>query len=269
MIATIKSEWRKNRFRPALLIGTALIGALPMVGYGVYWFQATHPGNSAEPVPLANLYPDNFLGFALSVSFPLGAAMAIVLGAIIAGSDYGWGTLKTALTQGPGRLKFWLGRFVVFSVWMALMAGAIFAVAAACSIVVALFESQPIAWPALDLIARTFGSVCLILVANGTIGLALGVAVRQSATALGIGLVYFLSIEGITLRFVDSLDNGAYQWIGKLFIDQNASALLQHFIANMPIAPTIGVGQAVAVLCAYAVALTAVAGALIRMRDVT
>ena len=269
MIATIKSEWRKNRFRPALLIGTALMAALPIVGYGVYWFQATHPGNSAQPVPLANLYPDNFLGFALSVSFPLGAAMAIVLGAIVAGSEYGWGTVKTTLTQGPGRLTVWLGRFIVFTMSMGLLTMAIFVIAAACSVVVALFEGQAISWPALDLISREFGSVWLILVANGTVGLALGVAIRQSATALGIGLVYFLSIEGITLRFVDSLDKGAYQWIGKLFIDQNASALLQHFITNMPIAPTIGVGQAVAVLCAYAVALTAVAASFVRLRDVT
>jgi ABC-type transport system involved in multi-copper enzyme maturation permease subunit len=269
MIATIKSEWRKNRFRPALLIGTALMGALPIVAYAVNWFQATNPGNSERPVTLASLYPDQFLNNALGASFPLGAAMAIVLGAIIAGSDYNWGTLKTVLMQGPGRLSFWAGRLVVFSAWMAIITIVVFAVAAACSTVVALFEAHTITWPAFELIAKGFGAIWLILIVNGTIGLALGVVIRQSATALGIGLVYFLSVEGILLRFVDGLNNGSYQWIGKLFVDQNASALLQHLVTNMPVAPTIGVAQAILVLAAYGLGLTALAAGFLRMRDVT
>lgn len=269
MIATIKSEWRKNRFRPALLIGTALMVALPILGYAVNWYQAWNPGNSDHPVPLASLYPDQFVGIALSASFPLGAAMAIVLGAIIAGSDYNWGTLKTVVTQGPGRLTFWAGRVIVFTVWMGIIAALVFALSAASSTVVALFEGQAITWPGIDFIAKALGSVWLILAVNGTIGLALGVALRQSAVALGIGLVYFLSIEGIALRFIDSWSNGSYEWIGKLFVDQNASALLQHLDANLPIAPAISAEQAIAVLCVYAVGLTAVAAGFLRLRDVT
>jgi ABC-2 type transport system permease protein len=269
MIASIKSEWRKNLFRPALLIGTALMGALPILGYAVNWYQATNPGNSDQPVPLASLYPDQFVGTALSASFPLGAAMAIVLGAIVAGSEYNWGTLKTVLTQGPGRLTFWAGRAIVFTAWMGIIAVLVFVLSATCSAVVASFEGEAITWPALDLVAKSFGSIWLVLAVNGTIGLALGVAMRQSAVALGIGLVYFLSIEGIALRFIDSWNNGSYQWIGKLFVDQNASALLQHFVVNLPIAPAIGVTQAIAVLCAYAIGLTAVAAVFLRLRDVT
>jgi ABC-type transport system involved in multi-copper enzyme maturation permease subunit len=269
MIATIKSEWRKNRFRPAMLASMAVMAVLPVLGYGVLWYEATHPGNSDHPVMLASLYPDQFVVVALSATFPLGAALAIVLGALVSGSDYNWGTLETVLTQGPSRVTYWAGRVVVFAFWVALTTVASFVTAALSSTIIAIAEGHAITWPALDVVIKAAAAIWLILLANGTIGLALGVAIRQSAMALGIGLVYFLSVEGIALRFIDSLNNGAYQWVGNLFIDQNAYALLQHFFADVTARLPITESQSVAVLVTYAVALTAVGAALLRQRDVT
>jgi hypothetical protein len=34
MIATIKAEWRKSRFRPAFLVSSGLIGAITVLVYG-------------------------------------------------------------------------------------------------------------------------------------------------------------------------------------------------------------------------------------------
>lgn len=268
MIASIKAEWRKNRSRPALLVGTGVMLALPVLGYAVLWYQALNPGNSDHPVTLASLYPDQFVVVALSATFPLGAALGIVLGALIAGSEYGWGTLKTVLTQGASRLDFWAARVAVFAVWMGVMTAGAFLTSAGSSAVVAVVEGDPVTWPGLDVVTKAAGAIWLILLANGAIGLALGVAIRQAAMALGIGLVYFLSVEGIVLRFVDSLSNGSYQWIGNLFVDQNAYALLQHFFADVVSRLPIGETQSVAVLIAYAIGLSTVAGALVQRRDV-
>jgi ABC-type transport system involved in multi-copper enzyme maturation permease subunit len=267
MIATIKAEWRKNRVRPAFLVGAALVAGLTVLFYGVGWYQATHPGNSDHPVVLATLYPDQFVLGVLGAGFPLGAALAIVIGALVAGSEYGWGTLKTSFTQGPGRLTVWAGRCAVFMVWMGFITAALFATGAAASSVVALGEGHTITWPAVDQIVKGFGTIWLILAANGAIGLALGAVMRQSAAALGIGLVYLLSVEGIALRFIDSLSNGAYQWVGKLFVDQNAGALLQSFSPAASSAP-IGPHEATAVLFAYLFALLVVAAGFLRLRDV-
>jgi hypothetical protein len=66
--------------------------------------------------------------------------------------------------------------------------------------------------------------------------------------------------------------DGAYKWIGNLFVGQNATALLQSFTSpafGRSLAPAIGADQAVLVLAAYFVGLMVVAAGLLRLRDVT
>ena len=267
MIATIKAELRKTIRRPALLVGSGLVGGVVALVYGVLWYQATHPSSAEHPVSLVTLYPQDFVLNVLGAGYPLGAALAIVLGALVAGSEYSWGTVKTMFTQGPGRLTVWMGRTIVFMGWTGLMTLVLFAVGAACSVVVAYFEGHAVVWPAAVDIAKGAGAIWLIFAANGAIGLALGVFFRQSAAALGVGIVYLLGVEIIVVRFVDALSNGAYKWIGDLFVGQNSSALLQSFAPHSN--ASIGAEQALIVLAAYVVGLIVVAAGLQRVRDVT
>jgi ABC-type transport system involved in multi-copper enzyme maturation permease subunit len=274
MIATIKSEWRKNRLRPAFLVASGMIGAITVLFYSLDWYQALHPAatNRGGAVNILTLYPDQFVNAVMGAAFPIGAAIAIVVGAIYAGSEFGWGTLKTMFTQGPGRLSVWAGRLILFSVWMGIMTVVLFAAGAAMSVVVASFQGVSITWPALVDIAKGLGAIWLILTVNGTIGIALGVLIKQSAAALGAGLIYVLAVEIIAVRFIDSLSNGAYQWIGNLFVNQNATALASSFTSpafGRAVAATISANQAVLVLAAYAIGLAIVAAGLLRMRDVT
>jgi ABC-2 type transport system permease protein len=273
MIATIKAEWRKNRFRPAFLVSSGVIAAITVLVYAVNWYQALNPSaGDRSPVSLLTLYPDQFVNNVMGAGFPLGAAMAIVLGALIAGSEYSWGTMKTTLTQGPGRLTTWFGRVAVFAAWMGILTVILFAMGAAASVVVASLEGHAIAWPAAVDIAKGIGAIWLVFAVNGAIGLALGTLIRHSAAALGIGLIYVLAVEILAVRFIDSINSGAYKWIGDLFVGQNATALLQSFTSpafGRTLAPSIGAEQAVLVLGAYLVGLVIVAAALIRQRDVT
>jgi ABC-type transport system involved in multi-copper enzyme maturation permease subunit len=267
MIATIKAELRKTIRRPALLVGSGLVGGVVVLVYGVLWYQATHPGSAERPVSLATLYPENFVSNVVGAGYPLGAALLIVLGALIAGSEYSWGTVKTLFTQGPGRTAVWGGRSLVFLAWTAFMSVILFAVGAACSVVVAGFEGHAIAWPAAADIAKGVGAIWLIFAVNGSLGLALGVLLRQSAAALGVGIVYLLGVEIIVVRFIDALNNGAYKWVGDLFVGQNSSALLQSLAHRSP--ATISAEQAVIVLGAYLVSLAVVAAGVQLRRDVT
>jgi ABC-2 type transport system permease protein len=274
MIATIKAEWRKNRFRPAFLVSSGLIAGITVLIYGVSWYQALHPGTGDRRgiASIAALYPDQFVNAVMGAGFPLGAAIAIVLGALVAGSEYSWGTMKTTLTQGPGRLTTWFGRVVAFEAWMGILTLVLFVVGVASSVVVASFQGHTIAWPAAVDIVKGLGAMWLVFAVNGAIGLALGVLIRHSAAALGVGLIYVLAVEVLLVRFVDSLNNGAYQWIGNLFVNQNATALTQSFHSpafGSSVAPSIGAEQAVLVLFAYFAGLIIIAAALIRQRDVT
>ena len=273
MIATIKAEWRKNRLRPAFLVASGTLGALTVLFYLLNWYSALHPAAADRgSVSILTLYPDQFVNQVMGAAFPIGAAITIVVGAIYAGSEFGWGTLKTMFTQRPGRLSVWVGRVAVFAVWMAILTVVLFAGGAVMSVVVASFQGYAIAWPAAVDIAKGMGAIWLIFAVNGTIGMALGVLIRQSAAALGVGLIYVLAVEIIAVRFIDSINNGAYKWIGNLFVNQNATALAQSFTSpafGRTAAATIGAEQAVLVLVAYAVGLAIVAAGLLRLRDVT
>src|SRR5260370_1363481 len=106
MIATIKAEWRKNRFRPAFLVSSGLIAGITVLIYGLSWYQALHPGTGERRgvVSILTLYPDQFVNNVMGAGFPLGAAIALVLCALIACSEHSWRTTKTTLTHGPRRL---------------------------------------------------------------------------------------------------------------------------------------------------------------------
>jgi ABC-type transport system involved in multi-copper enzyme maturation permease subunit len=269
MIASIRAEWRKNRFRPALLVAMGLIAGLTVLVYSSNWYLATHPGAGERAISITALYPDQFVNNVMGAGFPLGAAMAIVLGAILAGSEYSWGTLKTLFTQGPGRLTTWVGRMAVFTVWMGILTAILFVFGAGYSALIALVNGHTVVWPAAADIAKGFGAIWLIFLVNGAIGMALGVLARQSAAAIGIGVVYLLSVEIIAVRFIDSVSNGDYKWVGNLFVGQNANALIAHLSG----APTHGISisaeQAVLVMFAWLAGLLAVAAGLQRVRDVT
>src|SRR5438270_13404384 len=189
MIATSKAEWRKSRFRPAFLVAGGVMAGITALVYSLNWYLAVHPNAAGDrAVNIATLYPDQFVNNVMGAAFPIGAAMAIVVGAIFAGSEYGWGTMKTMFTQGPGRLTVWAGRLVVFGFWMLILTLVLFAVGAISSVVIAAFQGHAITWPAAFDLAKGIGAIWLVLMVNGTIGLALGVLIRQPAAALGIGL---------------------------------------------------------------------------------
>jgi ABC-type transport system involved in multi-copper enzyme maturation permease subunit len=274
MIATIKAEWRKNRFRPAFLVTSGLLAALTVFAYGANWYLALHPnvGQRDGGVNILTLFPDQFVNNVMGAGFPIGAAMAIVLGAIYAGSEYSWGTLKTLLTQRSGRVTTWIGRVVVFEIWMAILTLVLFAVGAASSVVVASFQGHAIAWPALVDLAKGAAAIWLIFSVNGALGMGLGTLFKNSAAALGVGLVYLFALQVIFVRFVDSINNGAYKWIGDLFDGQNTNALLHTFTSaafGPHTALSIAPERAVTVLAVYLAAFLVIAAGLLRQRDVT
>lgn len=273
MIATIKAEWRKNRMRPAFLVSAGLIAGVVALLYSVEWYQAVHPSGAADrAISLLTLFPDQFVNNVMGAGFPLGAAMALVLGALVAGSEYSWGTLKTVFTQGPGRLTALAGRLVVFEAWMGIMTVILFAVGGAYSVVIASFEGHTIVLPAAIDIAKGFGAIWLVLAVNGALGIALGVLFRQSAAALGVGLIYVTVLQIVVVRFITGFNGGTYKWLADWFDGQNASALLQSFASpafGRATVPSIGAEQAVLVLVAYLAFFIVVSAALLRQRDVT
>jgi ABC-2 type transport system permease protein len=275
MIGTMRAEWRKLAHRPANLIAAGGVLAVVALIYSVSYVEYTWPvaGQAAQAARLKEgIYPHDLIQNLMNGVIPLGAAMALVLGALATGSEYGWGTIKTILTLGPGRIQTLVARLAAAAVGVALLTALYYGAGAVASLVVAVVDGHAVVWPAAIDLVKAVGATWLVLYTFGLLGMALGFVFRQAAAAVGLGLVYLVVVEVIVSRFITGFHGGDYQWIAKGLSGANATALVQSFgqvLADpRAAAPLVGGTQAVATLAVYAVAFALASAALLRWRDV-
>ena len=266
MISVIKAEFRKYVRRPAIRAVVALVALLVALNYGISLAGLIDPSFApGTGIDVKALYPDQFVNEATG-AVGIAAAMAMISGALMAGSDYTLGTLKTALTQRVGRLTTVAGRVTTYLLFTAFLTLVILGMSVAGSLIVASYEHHGVAWPVAVDVAKGFGAIWLALSTSGALGLFLGTLFRQPAVALGVGLVYGLALQVLVVQFVASINNGAYKWLADLFEGRNTNALMQSFggVAHTDISAT----RAVTVLFVYIVLYVIATAALVRQRDV-
>jgi ABC-2 type transport system permease protein len=160
-----------------------------------------------------------------------GGAIMMVLGAIIAGNGYGWGTWKTVFTQGPSRVATVLGSMSAMVLLVAGLVVATLLTDVAMALGVAGLESQPVTWPAASALLQSIGGALLVMVMWALAGYFLGVVARGPAVSVGLGLVWALVIEQLLRGVGTSL---------------NAVAVFTHFLpgtaAGSLIGSIVGVG---------------------------
>ncbi len=133
-------------------------------------------------------------------------------------------------------------------------------------------DGHAIAWPAAIDIFKALGATWLILYLYGLLGMALGLLFRQSAAAVGVGLIYLVVVETILTKFITGFHGGDYQWVVKGLSGANATALVQSFgqmlVDPKTPPPLVGGTHAVLTLAAYGVAYVIVSATVLRRRDV-
>jgi len=280
MINSFAADWRKLRQRPAVwILGGIMLVALLLFAYVIPWLQLWFPSSTFKPNPgqtveqmKAALYPINFVKNSVSAVGIVGSILTLILGALVAGSEFSWGTVKTIYTQRPGRLQTLAGQIGVVSVIAAIFTIVFYLVAAVASVTIALGNNVTITWPAAIDILKALGATWLIFESWSLFGIALAWLFRQSALAIGLGLAYVLAIEGIVVRLLGGFNIGWVTTIEKGFLGQNANSLIQSLgqLVTPPgtPAPLVSAGQAVLVLAVYSVVFAAIASLVVRTRDV-
>jgi len=227
-------------------------------------------GRSRESL-LADLLPAAVPEILLQGMPMFGGALMMVLGAIVAGNGYGWGTWKTVFTQGPSRTASAGGSLVAVTIFVIGTVFSTLALFTVVSVTIALTESQPVVWPgAGDLITSALAGI-LVLEMWALAGFALGTAARGPALSVGLGLVWALVIENL-LRGVGAL-LGPVEAFTQVLPGTAAGSLVGSLIGVQPggapgVLDVLSGTQATVTVLAYAVGLTLLVIALVRRRDV-
>jgi ABC-2 type transport system permease protein len=236
---------------------------------------ALDPGDS--PGGLEQFLPGSLAGNLLE-GFPFfGGVFALMLGVFALGSEYGWDTLRTLLSQRPGRLRVLGAKLAALGLVLIPFVLTLFAAGAVASYVIAQIEGAPVSWPSAWLLLRAAGGAWLIMAAWTALGVLLGVLTRGTSLAIGVGILYALVIEGLLSAFAGSVS--ALEPLTEVFLRANGYSLatalgasIESIEASGPGAfggPFVGSAQAVAALAALIGAFVALTGVLLRRRDIT
>jgi ABC-type transport system involved in multi-copper enzyme maturation permease subunit len=279
VLAAFGAEWLKMRKRPAVwVLGGVLVGLVILISLillaalaSLSRNAAAAPGFNAEALK-QTLYPAHFVQSALNnlSGNGLDGAIALIVGVLAYGSEYGWGTLKTVFTQRPGRLATVAGKVGALAVVLAAYVVLVFAASAVSAIGMAAYFGAASPWPGPIDVARGMLAGWLIMGMWAALGMLLSVLFRQSALAIGLGLVYAVVLENLLFALLSQ-----FSWVQALqrgFPGANATALVRSFglvarTTNTP-PPVADATQAALVLAGYLLIFVALTGALLRRRDV-
>jgi ABC-type transport system involved in multi-copper enzyme maturation permease subunit len=225
---------------------------------------------AAEQV-LASTLPENLVLNSID-GFPVFAgAIALILGALVVGNEYNWGTLKTVLIQRSGRMSLYVSKLATLAVAMLCIVFATFAMNALTSSVIASIESEAINWPSLGELIQGFGAGFLIAAMWCLLGAALAVLFQSLALPIGLGLVWALAIENL-IRSVAAPLLDSFDTLQKGLPGVNAGSLVAALGGQTGETPGIVAAvdgtQATLVLMTYAVAFALIAGFVLLRRDV-
>ncbi len=280
MIGVFAAEWLKLRKRTAtFVIGVIWIALILLLEYLVaYTFSKSAPRPrtgvaSFNPKAIIDaLLPHNLVHYLVPGNITLGGALALILAALLEGSEFGWSTLKTLFTQRPTRLSVFAGKLLALLLLLVLFVVLAFVTAATGCLIVAAGEHAPINWPPPGDIMTGAGAMLLVFAAWASVGVGLAVLVRSTALAVGIGLVYMLVVEGLINAF--AARNGVVKAIGNGLLGTNANALVASFRTTVSggrvtAVSSVDVGQAALTLSSYIVVFVLLAALLLLRRDVT
>jgi ABC-2 type transport system permease protein len=202
--------------------------------------------------------------------FPVfGGAIALVFGALVVGSEYGWGTLKTVFVQHPGRLQVTSGTLLALALMQIAFVLAVFLPGVMCSFVVASVENTPVVWPSALDFAQGLGAAWLILTMWGMLGALLAALLRGATLAIGLG-VFYLLIERLLAGFANLSD--IVSAVSKALPGTNAGSLTAALAPSSTtpgVAAAVGTTQALLVMVDYLAAFVLVGIAPVLRRDVT
>lgn len=245
--------------------------ALP---YYAFTSDLNFHGRGVGALLLIALLPQNLIANITS-SFPFfGGTMVLILGALMMGSEFSWGTLTPVFTQRASRLKVFLSKMIALGLALIPFVLSVFVLGLTASVLIAWREGQAIDLPPLFDLLLALGATWFVLAAWASFGVLLAVLSRGTSLAIGLGIIYGLVLENIISAFGRQIDLLAS--VSNALLRTNCYSLISSLGASIQseagpggFSGTLVSGtQAFAVLGGYIILFMTVSAILIRWRDV-
>jgi ABC-2 type transport system permease protein len=277
VIGAISAELLKLRKSwSTWILGGVLVLGLLVLGYLLIYLlvQNPPPGDPGAEQGIAalktTLLPMNVVPNVIGFLAGLGGPIALVIGALNSAREYSLRTITAILTQRPSRLGLLASKAIALAILLAILVVACFAVGVVGSLLVAALDGTPGNLPSIAEIGKGAAASWLILGAWAALGFALGMVLRSTGLAIGLGLVYALVIETVISALGFALD--LFDNVSRGLLGRNASALADAFgQLNLnggeggPVNPP---ATAALVLAAYVIGSLVVAAFVFTRRDV-
>lgn len=269
MLPLLHSElFRLNRrWMPRVLLLVVAVGVVLI--YALLWLTfATQEGSDAEDLR-DDLALAEVPGTGLDFAYFFASIVAVIMGASIVGTEYGWGTIRALLPRARSRVEFLaakLGALVLFD--LVLVVAGFLAALAMSAIVTSVegLDGDAGGDFLLEAVAAV-GRTTYVLLPYTALAFFVAVLTRSNAAGIAIGLAVLLA-EGIVLAIVTAVTD-VFDWLGDLLFTENAAAITALNAGGTASDDLPNPWQATLVLALWIVALVAVALAIFRRRDVT
>lgn len=282
MFASFTAELFKLRKRSALWVIATLWMVLTLI-FGYVFPYVTYSGTPVGPSfgdqassegALAEVLPESLVPSAIG-GFPMFAgALALLIGVLCGGDEYGWQTTKVIYTQGPRRISVLAGKMSALLVVILCIVLLTFIVDGTAAWLISGWESAPAVWPSAGELAVGVLGGWLIVSMWATCGMFLGTLVRSTALAVGLGLVWALAVENLIRVFANVIE--PIDFLQQYFPGTNAGSLAsalgvaQGQAGGTPgVSAVVGGAQATLVLIAYVAAFGAISAITVQRRDIT
>jgi ABC-2 type transport system permease protein len=196
------AELLKLRHRPAVAATLATWLVLAAVfGYLFPYFNYTSAATQADRADalpgLLQALPAAVPTTSISGLPVFAAALAILLGVLATGSEYGWRTVTIVFTQGLPRTTVTVCKIGALLLVLLAVLLASFAINTGAAVLVAAGADRPVRWPsAIDLGAGLAAGI-LIAAMWCAGGVLLATVLRGTAVPLGLGIVWALAVENL------------------------------------------------------------------------
>lgn len=269
MSALLKSElFRLSHRRMAkILLAIAALGVAGL--YVLLWASVSaQPENGGESLQ-ESLRIGRVHELGLTLVAQLGAVTVVILAASLIASEYSWGTIRTILPRGAGRMPFLTAKLitlVLFLVVVTLVGSAsVFGAAALVTQLGDLDSSLGDNFAVESVLA--IGRTALAILPYMALTFFVTVRFRSEGAGIGIGLAV-LFLEGAVAALLGAAGGVVRDVANTVFISRGVESLMSaHALNPNPDLPDPWIGALV--LTAYSVVFVAIAYWVFKRRDIT